>query len=372
MVNSRTRAFGSPAKYIQGAGEFDSMEKHTSAYGKKALFVVDGFLFDSFGKRLEDIYSKSDSSCQVLKFEGECCPEEIERLSEAAKSCGADVVAGVGGGKTMDTVKIVANDLELPLIIVPTSASTDAPTAALSVLYTKDGEYIRNIKHKKHADLILMDSEIVAKAPVRLFVAGMGDALATYVEAMANERSDSANFIGQGYRRTKASMAIAKTCYDVLMEDGIQAKIAVEKGLVTEAVENVIEANTLLSGLGYENTGLSCAHGIHSGLTALSETHHYYHGEKVAFGILCELVLENAPKEFIDEIMLFMLEIGLPCTLSDLGVEATPENVSKIAYKTTQENKLIYSEPFVVTEKSVYDAILAADALGNHYKEILA
>lgn len=368
MVTSTTRAFAGPAKYIQGPGEFDQLAQYTGAFGSRAIALIDGFLFESLGKRLETIYEGTGAQCTALRFGGECCEEEFKRIAEEAARLKADVLVGIGGGKTMDSIKIAANDLNLPLIIVPTSASTDAPTSAMSVVYTKDGVYVKNVRHKRHADLVLMDTDIVAKAPIRLFVAGIGDALATYIEAMANEKSDAANFIGKGYRRTKAAMAISKMCYDILMADGVNAVTALKSGACTEAVENVIEANTLLSGLGFENAGLACAHGIHSGLTEIPSTHRFFHGEKVAFGVLCELVLENAPGDFVDEVAGFMLAVGLPCTLADLDVEPTEENIRAIARKTAVENKLIQAEPFVITEDAVYNAIIAADALGKRYK----
>jgi glycerol dehydrogenase len=371
MAATTSRGFGSPLKYIQGPGEFNQLETYTKVYGKRALIAIDGFLFDSLNARLKEIYGASESEFLALKFGGECCEEECNRLGAELKAYRADVLAAVGGGKTMDTVKIAANEAGIPLIIVPTSASTDAATSSLSVLYTKEGVYVKNVRHKKNADLVLMDSEIIAKAPIRLFVAGMGDALATYIEALANEKSGAANFIGKGYRQCKAAMALSKLSFDILMADGVSAKLALESGALTEAVENVIEANTLLSGLGFENAGLACAHGIHSGLTELSETHKYYHGEKVAFGIVCELVLENAETAFVDKVLRFMTEIGLPVTLGDLDVKATPENVRKIAHKTAVENKLIQAEPFLITEDMVYNAIITADALGQKYKQDL-
>jgi glycerol dehydrogenase len=368
MVTSTSRAYGGPLKYIQGPGEFGQLETYTRLFGKRSLFTIDGFLYEGLHTRLQEIYGSSESEYQALRFGGECCEEEFTRLIAEAAAFKAEVLIAVGGGKTMDTVKIAANEMGLPLIIVPTSASTDAPTSAMSVVYTRDGVYVKNVRHKRHADMVLMDTEIIAKAPIRLFVAGMGDALATYIEALASEKSGAANFIGKGYRPTKASMAISRICYDTLMADGIKAKQALERGVCTEAVENIIEANTLLSGLGFENAGLACAHGIHSGLTELSETHRYFHGEKVAFGIVVELVLENAPDELISQILRFMIAIGLPCTLADLGVQVTPEKVRKIAHKTAVENKLIQAEPFFINEDMVYNAIIAADALGQAYK----
>ncbi len=366
-VQSTTRAFACPLKYIQGPGEFDRLESYTNVFGSHVLFVIDGFLYEDLKARLGKAYASTSSTFTALKFGGECCAEEFQRLATQARS-GCDVLVGIGGGKTMDTAKIVANELDLPLIIVPSSASTDAPTSAMSVVYTKDGVYVKNVRHKRHASLVLLDTEIIAKAPIRFFVAGMGDALATYIESMANERSDSPNLIGKGYRRTKASMALSKLSYEILMADGINAKMALEAGARTEAVENVIEANTLLSGLGFENAGLSCAHGIHSGLTALPETHKYLHGEKVAFGIVCQLVLENGPDHLIDEVLRFMVAVGLPCTLEELGVEVNEANVRTIAHQTAVENKLIQSEPFLIGEEQVYNAILGANALGQKYR----
>lgn len=367
MVNSSTRAFGSPMKYIQGPGEFNKLEEYTSIYGNKSLFLIDGFLFQDLNERLKAIYENAASKFTALKFSGECCQEEIDLVSKSAHDFAADILIGVGGGKTIDTMKIIANEQNLPLIVAPTSASTDAPTSAMSVLYTKDGTYIKNVRHKKNAELVLMDTEIIAKAPLRLFVAGMGDALATYFEAQANERSDSANYIGSGYRRCKASMAIAKSCFETLMEDGVKAKLALERHICSESVENVIEANTLMSGLGFENTGCACAHGIHAGLTGVPSTHKFFHGEKVAFGVVCQMMLENTPTDLLEKVMNFMISVGLPVTLKQLNVENNPENVRIIAHVTAVENKLIKAEPLVITEDIVYNAIMAADAIGNYY-----
>lgn len=162
-------------------------------------------------------------------------------------------------------------------------------------------------------------------------MAGIGDALATYFEALANEATEGMNFIGKGYRRCRAGMAIAKECYDILLADGESALMAVKNHIITEAVENVIEANSLLSGLGFENTGCAGAHGIHSGFSEIESAHMYLHGEKVAFGVICQLVLENAPKALIDEVVRFMMAVALPVCLADLNIAPTEENLHIIA-----------------------------------------
>ena len=366
MLSSTTRAFGSPLRYVQGQGEFGRLPLYTAPYGN-ACVIIDGFLYQDLNARLEKAYAESDAKFVSISFNGECCEEEVERIGKIARENGAAVIVGAGGGKTMDTAKICADEMGLPVIIAPSSASTDAPVSEIAVVYKPDGEYIGSRKMKKNADLVLVDTEIIVKAPRRLFVAGMGDALATWLEAQACECSDSPNYIGSGMRRCKAGMAIAKASWDILFEDGEKALMALDSGVVTEAFENVVEANTLLSGLGFLNTGLATAHGIHSGLTVLPETHKYLHGEKVAFGIVCQMVLENTPAETVDKVMRFMVAIGLPVTLADLGDAAERDKVLAIAEKTAN-GPLIHQEPFAVTTERVYGAIIAADALGRKYK----
>ncbi|MCP1111027.1 glycerol dehydrogenase [Ohessyouella blattaphilus] len=366
MVGQTTRAFGSPLRYIQGPGEFNCLPEYTKGYGR-ACVVIDGFLYPELSSRIKEAYQKAGSEVTTVCFEGECCQEEIERINEVIRNEQAGVLVGVGGGKTLDAAKLCSDSLELPVIIVPSSASTDAPVSEIAVLYTKDGEYIGSQKMKSNAALVLVDTEIIVKAPKRLFVAGIGDALATWFEAHACEASDAPNYIGTGYRRCKAGMAIADACLEILFTDGDEAMRALESGTVTEAFENVVEANILLSGLGFLNTGLATAHGIHSGLTALPETHKYLHGEKVAFGLVCQMVLENTPAELMDKVMLLMARIGLPISLQQLGVEATHENIMAIAQKTV-EGPLVHHENFPVDLDLVYNAIVMADKLADKYK----
>jgi glycerol dehydrogenase len=148
------------------------------------------------------------------------------------------------------------------------------------------------------------------------------------------------------------------------MDDGVKAKIALEAGACTESVEKIIEANTLLSGLGFESAGLAGAHAIHNGMTAMPETHAMYHGEKVAFGTLSQLVLEDADE--LDEVLGFCLEVGLPVTFAQLGVkDVSYERVLEVAKLACADNDTLHNMPFEVTPESVANAMLAADAMGR-------
>jgi glycerol dehydrogenase len=192
----------------------------------------------------------------------------------------------------------------------------------------------------------------------------MGDALSTYFEAKSCIKSNSNNM--PGGKSTKAALALANLCFETLMEDSIKAKIASDMNSVTPALENIIEANILLSGLGFESSGLAAAHAVHNGLTVLEETHKYMHGEKVAFGTLVHLVLENAPQEEINRIIAYCKSVGLPTCLKDLGItKVTNEKVMAVAKAATAEGETIHNMPFEVSAESVFAAILVADKLGG-------
>lgn len=254
--------------------------------------------------------------------------------------------------------------MEKPVVIVPTIASTDAPCSALSVIYTDKGVFEKYLFLPASPNVVLVDTEVVSKAPVRLLVAGMGDALATYFEARACKRSDAGNCVGG--KCTLAAMALAELCFDTLLENGVSAALAVTQKVCTKAVENVIEANTYLSGIGFESGGLAGAHAIHNGLTVIEETHSMYHGEKVAFGTLVQLVLENADTEEIETVLDFCNSVGLPVTLEQLGVkEIKAEQIMEVARLAAAEGDTLGNMPFEVTPEDVYAAIMAADAIGR-------
>lgn len=367
MINTASRAFGCPMKYIQGFGELKNIQKLASEYGKFAYFLIDGFIYESMKSRLEQIFAGTETRFYASRFGGESCQSEVDRAVDEIKALDADLLVGFGGGKTIDTAKLIADFLDIPRIIIPSAASTDAPTAGLAGLYRPDGVQIKAVKTKRNSELVLLDTEIIANAPARLFSAGMGDAMATWLEARANEKSCTPNYIGQGYRPTRAAMAIARECSEILFEDGRNALSAVKRHLVTEEVENVVEANTLLSGLGFENTGCAAAHGIHAGLSEIASAHAFLHGEKVAFSIICQMVIENTPKDEMDKIICFLNDVELPITLAQLNIEASPENLALIVDHTVNHNNLVHHEPHYISETIVRNAILAADAIGQDY-----
>ena len=361
-----SKIFNSPSKYIQGPDELAKLGGYLEALGTKALVINTASGRGRVGAKVEAGFDGSSAAAHYVDFNGECSENEVKRLVELAQANACDAVVGIGGGKTLDTAKAVAYYLGAPVVICPTIASSDAPCSALSVLYTDDGQFDRYLFLPANPNIVVMDTTVIAASPVRLTVSGMGDALATYFEAKATHDADGSTCAGG--KGGMAALSLAKLCFDTLMEDGVKAKVALEAHALTPAVEHVIEANTLLSGIGFESSGLAAAHAIHNGLTLLPECHQYYHGEKVAFGTLCQLVLSNASTEQLEEVLGFCIEVGLPVTLGELGVEeVTREKALLVAEAACAPSDTMGNMPFEVTPDMVADAILGADALGHYY-----
>lgn len=357
----------SPNRYVQGRGELKNLPEHAKKLGKK-LFVI---ISASGLKRVRDLLEKSfeNTGMELVfeEFQGECCETEIKRLGSRFQENKCDLVVGVGGGKIHDSAKAAAYYQGAPVVIIPTIASTDAPCSALSVIYSETGVFERYLFLNSNPDLVLVDTDIIAAAPSRLLVSGMGDALATYFEARAVAASGALSCAGG--KPTKGALALAKLCYETLLEDGVKAKLAVEAGACTQAVENIIEANTYLSGIGFESGGLAGAHEIHNGLTVIKDCHHLYHGEKVAFGTLTQLVLENAGQKLLEEVIGFCMDVGLPTTFAELGM-ARPDKdlLMEAAVRACSPDDTLVNMPFEVTPEMVYAAMVGADALGRYFK----
>lgn len=364
------KIFISPSKYVQGKDIVESAGKYVAGLGQKALVIADEVVWDIAGNRVTGSLKEAGIETIEEKFYGEASDTEIERIADVANENNADIVVGVGGGKALDTTKGVRDTVDdAACVIIPTTASTDAPTSALSVIYSEDGVFERYRFFKTNPDLILVDSKVVAGAPPQLLASGIADALATWVEARATHEGRGTTMAGG--QATIAGQAIAKKCEETLFDYALLAYEANKRQVVSHALEQVVEANTLLSGLGFESGGINLAHAVHNGFTVLDgDIHHKSHGEKVAFGILTQLTLEARNQSEINCYIELLEKLGLPTTFEDLHIEGIErEELLKVAETAMQEGESSHNMPGVPAPDDVVDAMISADQYSKAYKE---
>ncbi|MBI4799522.1 MAG: glycerol dehydrogenase [Desulfarculus sp.] len=315
-----------PGRYIQGQGALSRLGGECARLGRKALLIASPHPRQHL---LPPLLPALQEQCQVAveSFGRECCDSEIQRLFKLLGETGADLVVGLGGGKTLDAAKAVAHLAQVPAIMVPTIASTDAPCSSVAVIYTPQGTFQRAEYLPRNPEVLIVDTQVMAQAPAR------------------------------------------RLCWDTLRDYGALALASCSARAVTPALERVVEANTLLSGLGFESAGLASAHSLHNGLTALPQAKAYYHGEKVAFGTLASLFLTDKPPAVVDQVYDFCQSVGLPTTLAGLGLEGvTDQDLRQVAEKACAPGESMHNEPCETSPAVVLDAIKAADAWGRARK----
>ena len=360
-----------PGRYVQGAGALDEAGKFIAPLGKKALVVWDNLVCGLISDRLQTSMNNNGVDMVSFVFSGECSKNQREIGIDLAREIQAEVIVGAGGGKAIDMAKAIAYNVGAHMVSLPTIASNDAPTSSCTVYYTDEGVLDGYDVWSRNPDMVLVDTEIIAGAPIRWLVSGIGDALATWFEAEAAFKGRRPAFAGG--IPTMTAMNVARLCYETLIDYGLEAKMDAENHVVTPALEKVIEANTLLSGLGWESGGLATAHTLGNGLTILECTHPYSHGEKVAFGLTTELCLDDDidPEERL-EVIDYMIQIGLPVTFAEIGMDKCSHEELMAAAKTlTEPGNFIHNHVFPVTAYDLYSAMIKADALGRSRKALL-
>ena len=305
----------SPGEYIQGKGEMKRLADYYESADRKGLFLVKGaymivdsfFSTEQYKKQITESFQKKNIPFSFNVFGGECCMKEIEKHKNNMDKY--DMVIGIGGGKTLDTAKAVSFYAHMPVMIVPTAASSDAPCSRLAVIYKEDGTFEKYLPLRSNPDMVIMDTEVIAKAPVRFLVAGIGDALATCYEAEACEQSGIVTMAGG--QSTWAAIALSQLCREILFEDGLKAKIAVEENVSSKAVE-------------------------------------------------------NRPFEEIVKLISFCKSLGLPTTFKDLNLsDVRDEALMSAAQASCDKDDTMGNMPFTVTPEDVFAAMKTANRLAS-------
>lgn len=341
------RIIGLPSLYLQGEGLLGTLpERLVRDFGCARALV----LYDPVVEALLTSLEASDGlRLDPVAFGGRCTRAEVDRLCGLASSRHPQVIVGAGGGQALDTAKAVALRLHLPLVIVPTAASSDAPTSRLVAIYDDAHKIVEVPLMKRNPDMILVDTSVLLRAPRRLFVAGIGDAFTKrYEVADAARDPHQRNYFGG--LPPHLSGVLARECHRTLLRDAETALQQLEAGTAGGAFDRVVEASILYSGLAFESGGLSVAHGMLRGLTAFAQTQPFLHGELVSYGLLVQLHAFGHPEADIDEATAFLAGVGLPVSRGQIGLgDATPQDLLEIA-------TLTLAAPYLAPLKSSLDA----------------
>ncbi len=359
-----TRAVGFPSIYRQGPGLLDHIGEFVRAYGQNGMIVADTTVRSLFENRLVESCAHHGVALTAGSFSGESSPGQIANLVETTREKRCDFVIGMGGGKAQDAAKGVKNALDIPVIIIPTIASNDAATSRLAITYSDDGRFIGPTFLDTNPDAVLVDSAVIANAPIRYFIAGIGDALSTYFEAEQCRRSGALNFFGA--LPTRVSLTIAKACYETIRLAAPDAVNALKNHRRTSEVEDVIEANILMSGLGFEGCGVAAAHAIAQGFTLIDELHGNLHGEEVAVALLAQLVLEKRNDNYVLSMIDFYHQVGIPSSLAQLGLDdPSIEQIGKIASYACRPKSRIFNMDRSIEISDVVEALNRAGQMAK-------
>jgi glycerol dehydrogenase len=349
-----------PARVIRGSQVLLSAGEEIARLGSYPL-VISGKNTVTLAKSLEQLQLK----CRQETYGADCCEVSLKSLRKAAKEHKADVIIGVGGGKALDTAKLVAHQLQLPVITIPTSAATCAAWTALSNVYSEEGAFLYDVALSRCPDLLILDYDLIQSAPERTLVAGIGDAIAKWYEASVSSGHLEQTLI-------IAAVQQARVLRDILFQKSAMALQQPGSEVWQEVVDATVLLAGVIGGLGGAQCRTVAAHAVHNGLTHILG-HHSIHGEKVSYGILVQLRLEEMIQgnqlaaTARQQLLKFYAEIGLPQKLGDLGLDnITLAQLQKGAEIALNPNSDIHRLPFAVALEQLMAAMVSTTAPIEH------
>ncbi|MEM9541911.1 MAG: iron-containing alcohol dehydrogenase family protein [Cyanobacteria bacterium P01_E01_bin.42] len=349
----------SPAKVLRGTGILDRCGTEIARLGKRPLIVGGDRVLPLLFPRLQSALKRHKLKVESASYAPDCSESSLKLLQAAIDKHQADFVIGLGGGKALDTAKLLAHFCQLPIVTIPTSGATCAAWSALSNIYSDEGAFQYDVPLDRCPDLLILDYDLIQTASQRTLVAGIGDAIAKWYEASVSSGDSPATL-------TIAAVQQARVLRDILFQKS-RAALANPGG---EDWREVVDASVLLAGaiggLGGANCRTVAAHAVHNGLTHLAEAHDILHGEKVAYGILVQLRLEEMVQgnqlavTARQQLLKFYQEIGLPKTLEDLGLNgislAALRHAAEVACNPQSD---LHRLPFVVTPEQLMAAMVS-------------
>jgi glycerol dehydrogenase len=350
-----------PQQILRVDDSLPQLDRLIGQYGQRPLVVGGNHSLEVFQPYLETL--STTLVVAAATYGQDCSQSSLQRLRQAVANHGTDVILGVGGGKALDAAKLLADQCHCPIITIPTSAATCAAWTALSNLYTEAGAFQSDVSLPRCPDLLILDYALIQTAPPRTLIAGIGDALAKWYEASISSGQSQDTL-------TIAAVQQARILRDILFQKSVAA--LAEPG--SEVWQQVVDATVLMAGVVGGLGGAQCrtvaAHAVHNGLTQLPCTRSSLHGEKVAYGILVQLRLEELLQQnhlaatARHQLLKFYGDIGLPTTLADLSMGDLPlSQLQTAAQFACRPDSDLHHLPFVVTPEPLMAAMVSTTAV---------
>ncbi|MDN7243910.1 iron-containing alcohol dehydrogenase family protein [Planococcus shenhongbingii] len=327
---------GAPAEYVCNAGVLNGLEDKLLDRNIRKVLILTG---TKSWKALKPYFPELEKVEVAFEiYQGECSLPEIARVAEIAKSLGADAIIGAGGGKVLDLAKAVANDNGIKSVLIPTLASNCAPWTPLSVIYTDEGTMTHYTIFPGSVDLLLVEPRVLIAAPVPMLIAGIGDTVAKWYEADVQISRFEDPPIA-----LKIAHYTARLCADEMFENAEAAIADAKQGELSDAfikvAETIIMLGGMVGGFGEKYGRVAGAHAIHNAMTIAPESHQALHGDKVAYGVLVQLLLERKVEE-AERLKVFYKKVGLPASLKEVGIQG--RWIEEIAVQSTRESETIH------------------------------
>lgn len=316
-------------RYIQGHGALACLTQEILPMGTRVLILTDKVVYCKVQKLVEASFAQAGITFQLFLFHGHCSPANYNGGAAAGRRIGTDVVVGIGGGKVIDTAKIVADKLGVRAITVPTSAATCAATALLAVQYSDEGEFLGNYWPKYPPVATIADLDfIVNDCPTRYNAAGIIDAMAKLPEISYNIAYSNAwktNILSH------LSSSVAQKTFELFLENGQEVLAKMKQGITDEQVEDVVAAALSITGLvsclasGGKQAAIShCLYSYFCNVTPALAVR-FLHGELVGASLPYQVMVNSGDNRQAAILEAFIRSLGAPACLDELGFAPSQE-----------------------------------------------
>ncbi|HEY9772027.1 MAG TPA: iron-containing alcohol dehydrogenase family protein [Coleofasciculaceae cyanobacterium] len=357
-ISSYTPLAIAPARVLRGENCLANSGREIARLGIRPL-VVGGQTLKVIEPVLEPVFKAEKLVSQLANYSPDCAETSLARLKDAVQQHQADLIIGVGGGKALDLAKLLAAQSDLPVVTVPTSGATCAAWTALSNVYSEVGAFQYDVTLSRCPDLLILDYGLVRTAPRRTLIAGIGDAIAKWYEASVSSGDSTATLLISAVQQ-------ARILRDILLQKSAIALNQPDSDEWREVVDATVLLAGVIGGVGGADCRTVAAHAVHNGLTHLLEAHDVLHGEKVAYGILVQLRLEEMVQgnqlaaSARKQLLQFYTDIGLPKTLEDLGLaDISLAQLRQVTAIATQPQSDIHRLPFQVSPEQLAAAMVS-------------